>query len=211
MKKGLVVIGLTGATGSGKSAAAEHIRKLGIPVFDADAAVHAMLAENGAIVRKIAAAFPDVVVGETVDRQALGKAVFSSMTALRRLEKILHPEVRKAELAFIRGAAREGTRAAVLEIPLLFETGADALCDAVICLTAPLEVRRRRVMKRPGMTAQRFRAMQLRQMPDALRRRRATHIVHSDEGLAKMARDLERVFSGLIEKFSGKPTRFVAL
>ncbi len=173
----MVVLGLTGSIGMGKSAAATALRRLGVPVHDADAAVHGFLGRGGAAVGAVARAFPGVVADGQVDRRALGRRVFGDAAALERLEAILHPLVRRSEQRFLRAAAARRRPVAVLDIPLLFETGGDRRCDAVIVVSAPPFVQEARVLRRPGMTAGRLRAVRARQLPDAEKRRRADFVV----------------------------------
>jgi dephospho-CoA kinase len=165
--------GLTGGIGTGKSTAAREFRALGIPVFDADAAVHALQAPGGAAVRPIGAAFPGTVRDGRLDRAALRAAVLADPAALRRLEAIVHPLVRRQEARFLRQARRRGRRAVVLDIPLLLETRKIKDFDRIIVTSAPPALQAARVLRRPGMTPARLAAIRARQMPDADRRRHA--------------------------------------
>jgi dephospho-CoA kinase len=173
------VLGLTGGIGMGKSTATNTLRRLRVPVFDADAAVHGLQAKGGRAVRPIGAAFPDAVRDGAVDREALRRAVLGNPAALKRLERIVHPLVRQEERRFMAAARRRGERLVVLDVPLLFETGGAGRCDSVVVVTAPAAVQRWRVLRRPGMTEERFRAILARQTPDREKRRRADHLVHS--------------------------------
>lgn len=173
------VLGLTGGIGMGKSTATNTLRRLRVPVFDADAAVHGLQARGGRAVRPIGTAFPDAVHDGAVDREALRRAVLGNPEALKRLERIVHPLVRQEERRFMAAARRRGERLVVLDVPLLFETGGAGRCDAVIVVTAPASVQRWRVLRRPGMTEDRLRAILARQTPDREKRRRADHLVHS--------------------------------
>ena len=177
------VWGLTGGIGMGKSTAANTFRRLRIPVFDADAAVHRLQGPGGAAVRPIEAAFPGTTQGTprgpAVDREALRRAVIGHDAALNRLEAIVHPLVRREERRFLAAARRHGARLAVLDIPLLFETGSERRVDKVIVVTAPAATQRARVLRRRGMTEERLRAILARQVTDGLRRRRADHLVHT--------------------------------
>ena len=173
------VLGLTGGIGMGKSTATNTLRRLCVPVFDADAAVHGLQARGGRAVRPIAAAFPDSVRDGAVDREALRRAVLGNPAALKRLERIVHPLVRQEERRFMAAARRRGERLVVLDVPLLFETGGAGRCDAVVVVTAPAAVQRWRVLRRPGMTEDRLRAILARQTPDREKRRRADHLVHT--------------------------------
>ncbi len=177
------VIGLTGGIGMGKSTAAAAFRRARLPVFDADAAVHAVQAPGGAALPAIAAAFPGTVGirdgRRVLDRAALRRAVLGDEAALRRLEIILHPMVRRAERAFLARARRSGARLAVLDIPLLLETGGAARVDLVLVVSAPGAVQRQRVARRRQMTPAQIAAVIARQMPDAEKRRRADVVVRT--------------------------------
>jgi len=174
-----LVLGLTGSIGMGKSTAGRLLRRLGIPVHDADEAVHTLLAPGGAAVAAVAAAFPGVVANAAIDRRKLGARVFGDVAALRRLEAILHPAARAAARRFLRQQARRQRPLVVLDIPLLFETGGEGLCHAVAVVTAPPFVQRARVLARPGMSPARLAAIEARQMPDWDKRRRADYVVHT--------------------------------
>jgi dephospho-CoA kinase len=173
------VIGLTGGMGMGKSTAAAAFRRAGIPVFDADAAVHRLQAKGGRAIRAIRAAFPDTIRDDAVDRAALRQAVLGDKEALTRLEHILHPMVQAEERAFIARARRAGKRAVVLDIPLLFETGADRRVDTVVVVSAPLALQIHRVRLRRRMSRQDIEAVIARQMPDREKRRRADLVVRT--------------------------------
>jgi len=177
-----VVLGLTGSIGMGKSEAAKMFRRLGVPVFDADAAVHRLMAKGGAAVAAIEAAFPGCVVDGSVDRKALGDRVFGKPDDLRRLEAILHPRVRAARTRFLKQARARRVPLVVFDIPLLYETGGEDQCDAVLVVTAPPFVQRARVMARPGMTAEKFEGILAQQVPDAEKRRRADFIAPTGLG-----------------------------
>jgi dephospho-CoA kinase len=169
----------------GKSTAAAAFRRLRVPVFDADAAVHALQAKGGRGVAPIATAFPGTVEQGRVNREALRRAVLGNPAALTRLERILHPLVRDAEHRFLAAARRRAESLVVLDIPLLFETRGEGRCDLVVVATAPAAVQRWRVLRRPGMTEDRLRAILARQLPDAVKRRRADHLIHT--GLSRHA------------------------
>ncbi len=189
----MIILGLTGSIGMGKSTAAANFMSLGVPVHDADAAVHALMAKGGAAVPAIQEAFPQAVHDGRVDRQILGALVFDDRPALRRLEKILHPRVQKDKQRFLARASRAGARVVVLDVPLLFETGGDAHCDAVVCVTAPAFVQRARVLMRAGMTAEKFEAILAKQMPDAEKRRRANFIVQTGLGRVENLRGVVKI------------------
>jgi dephospho-CoA kinase len=173
------VLGLTGSIGMGKSTAANTFRRLRVPVFDADAAVHRLQGRGGAAVRPIEAAFPGTTKDGRVDREALRARVLPDPAALTRLERIVHPLVRRAELDFLKAARRRQEPVVVLDIPLLLEGGGRAHVDEVIVVTAPPAVQRARVLARKGMTPERLAAILARQMPDAEKRKRADHIVRT--------------------------------
>jgi dephospho-CoA kinase len=174
----VIILGLTGSIGMGKSTAANMLRRLGVPLFDADAVVHRLLAPSGAAVRQVETAFPEVRnEAGGIDRQRLGQRVFGQPEALRRLEGILHPMVRTAEKGFVARARGRREPLIVLDIPLLFETGGTGRCDFVLVVSAPPRLQRARVMRRPGMTASRFAGIQRAQLPDPEKRRRADFVV----------------------------------
>src|SRR4029453_19261155 len=158
----------TGGIGMGKSAAADHFARRGIPVFDADAYVHRLY--EGEAVAAIEGAFPGVTREGRVDRKLLGQQVIGHPERLRKLESIVHPIVVKAEIDFLREQERKGAPMAVLEIPLLFETGAEKRIDVTIVVSAPRDVQRQRVLARSGMTAEKLEHLLARQLPDAERR-----------------------------------------
>lgn len=189
----MLVLGLTGSIGMGKSTAVAMLRRLGLPVHDADAAVHRLMARDGAAVAAVDQAFPGVVVEGAVDRGRLGTKVLGDPAALRRLEAILHPLARASARAFLAKQARLRRTLAVLDIPLLFETGGEKICDAVVVVSAPAATQRARVMARPGMTEERFQAILAQQMPDAEKRRRADFIVQSGLGKAHALQQLRTI------------------
>lgn len=180
----MVIVGLTGSIGMGKSTAAKMLREMGVPVYDADAAVHALQAPEGAALPGIEAAFPGVVKAGVLDRQALGARVFGNKTALRQLEAIVHPLVAQRQKAFLRRAALAGENLVVLDIPLLFEGLGERRVDATLVVSAPAFLQRRRVMARPGMTAEKLDGILRQQVPDALKRRKASVIIPTGLGLA---------------------------
>ena len=189
----MVVLGLTGSIGMGKTTVANALRVSGAAVYDADAAVHRLLAPGGAGVAPVLALFPDTASGEgaarEVDRGALGARVFPDPEALARLEAILHPLVRSGERRFLAASQRRGCRLAVLDVPLLFETGGEARCDATLAVSAPAFVQRARVLGRSRMTEERLAAILARQMPDGEKRRRADFVIRTglDRRVARLA------------------------
>jgi dephospho-CoA kinase len=179
----VIILGLTGSIGMGKSTAAKTLRRLGVLVFDADGVVHRLLAPGGAAVGPVAAAFPGVRdEAGGIDRQALGRQVFRDPPALRRLEAILHPMVRQHEHRFVTRARGRRAPLVVLDIPLLFESGGVERCDLVLVVSAPVRLQRERVMRRPGMSAGRFADIVRAQMPDREKRRRADFVVSTALG-----------------------------
>jgi dephospho-CoA kinase len=189
----ICILGLTGSIGMGKSTAAAMLERMGVPVFSADSCVHDLIGPAGDAVAAVIAAFPGTGEGTGVSRAALGRAVFGDDTALARLESILHPLVRAAEIDFVHRQALQGRRICALEIPLLFETGAEALCDAVIVLQAPAFVQAARVLARPGMTPERLAAIRARQMSEAEKSVRADFCVATGLGRRHTWRALRRI------------------
>jgi dephospho-CoA kinase len=175
------VLGLTGSIGMGKSTTAGMFRALGIPVHDADEAVHRLY--RGEAVPLIEKAFPGTTEGGAVDRAKLGAAVLGDPERLARLEAIVHPLVKADREAFVAEARRQGEPLVLLDIPLLYETGAERDCDAVVVVSAPADVQRARVLARPGMTPERFEMIHVKQLPDAEKRRRADFVVDTGRGL----------------------------
>jgi dephospho-CoA kinase len=173
------IIGLTGGIGMGKSTASATFRRHGVPIFDADQAVHELQAVGGRAVRPIEAAFPGTTRGGAVDREALRRAVLGNPAALKQLERIVHPLVRDAEKRFLAAARRAGKPLVVLDIPLLLDTGGEKRVDEVVVVSAPAAVQAARVMRRSGMTAERLTAIRARQMPDAEKRRGADVVIHT--------------------------------
>ena len=171
----MLVVALTGSIGMGKSTVAEHLRSRGVAVFDADAEVHRLYA--GEAVPLIEAAFPGSTVDGAVDRQRLSAALGRDPAGFKRIEAIVHPLVREAERAFLAEAERRGDLFAVLEIPLLFETGGEAMVDLVIVVSAPAEVQKARVLARPGMSEAKLAQILARQLADAEKRARADFVV----------------------------------
>ena len=191
------VIGLTGGIGMGKSNAAAAFRRARIPVFDADAAVHRLQAQGGRAVRAIGREFPGAVRNGAVDRAALRQAVLFDTAALRRLEAIVHPLVQQEERLFLAKAHRAGQRLAVLDIPLLFETGAHRRVDQVVVVSAPAAVQRSRVLARRKMTPAQLDAVIARQTPDAEKRRRADVVIRTGLSRNHTHRQLQRVIRAL--------------
>jgi dephospho-CoA kinase len=177
MPRRTTVLGVTGSIGMGKTRAAAVLRQFGVPVHDADAEVHRLLREDRAAIAAVESAFPGVTRHGAIDRQEIGRRVFGDEAALRRLESILHPRVRSKASRFLQQANRERRPVVALDIPLLFETGGQAHCDAVIVVSAPDFVQRSRVLRRAGMTAARLAAVLARQTPDDVKQRLADFVV----------------------------------
>lgn len=193
----MVILGLTGSIGMGKSTAAGMLRALGVPVCDSDRVVHDLLAPGGAAVGPIGRAFRGVVRDGAVDHRALGEKVFNDAEALHRLEAILHPMVEDAQTSFLKQAAARREKLVALDVPLLFEVGTDARCDATVVVTAPRFLQEARVLGRPGMTRERLEGVLARQMPDAEKRRRADFIVQTGVGRRHTLQRLEEIVTML--------------
>ena len=190
----MIILGLTGSIGMGKSTAAGMLRRLGVPVHDADRTVHHLLGPSGGAVAAVERAFgPEVIVGDAVDRPRLGARVFGDGVALKRLEAILHPLVRRAERRFLSQSAARRRRVVALDVPLLFETGGERRVDATVVVTAPAFIQRLRVLARPGMCAERLAAILARQTPDAEKRRRADFLIETGLGKGPALRRLKRI------------------
>ncbi len=187
----MIVIGLTGSVGMGKSTTADLFRRAGIPVHDADATVHGLY--RGPAAPLIEEAFPGVVTDGAVDRARLAPFVLGNDAAMKRLEAIVHPLVRAEEAAFLSRARAAGARAAVLDVPLLMETGRDRNVDAVVVVTADPAVQRARVLARPGVDRAKFEAILARQMPDAEKRRKAHFLIDTGHGHDYAARSVEAI------------------
>jgi dephospho-CoA kinase len=178
----MVILGLTGSIGMGKSTAAAAFRALGVPVHDADKTVHRLLAKGGRAVEEIAKIFPKALKAGAIDRAYVADAVFGEPQALASIEAILHPLVRREETKFLGACQRRRCKLVVLDIPLLFETGGESRCDAVVAVSAPRFVQERRVMRRPGMTKGRFESILARQTPDREKCWRADFVVMTGLG-----------------------------
>lgn len=193
----MLIIGLTGSIGMGKSAAAETFRAHSIPVCDADAEVHKLYAVGGEAVAPIEAAFPGTTSSAGVDRQKLAAMLLADPSRFKILEKIVHPLVREAERAFLAKAKADGHWAAVLEIPLLFEGGGDKAVDVTVVVSAPAEMQKARVLKRPGMTEDKLAQILSRQWPDEKKRAAATFVVDTGGALAFTAEQIDVLLADL--------------
>ena len=179
----MIVLGLTGSMAMGKSTTAAMFAEAGVPVWDADAAVHRAYAYGGAAVEPVGALVPDARAPAGIDREALRKAIAADPGLLTRIERIVHPIVGADRKAFLERAREEGESVVLLDIPLLYETGADAYVDRTVVVTCPPEEQRRRALARPDMTPERFDALLARQMPDVEKRARADFVVDTGSGL----------------------------
>jgi dephospho-CoA kinase len=193
----MIVLGLTGSAAMGKSATARMFAEEGVPVFDADAAVHRIYA--GEAVALVEAEFPGVTVAGKIDRERLAAKVLGDPAALKRLETIVHPLVRRAQDEFRAQAEKSGAPIALLDIPLLFETRGDERVDAVIVVTAPADVQRARLLERPGMTEEKIAGLLARQMPDSEKRNRADFTIDTSRGFDAARADVRNVLRTLRE------------
>ena len=193
----MLIIGLTGSIGMGKSTAAKRFRALGLPVCDADAEVHALYATGGAAVAPIEQAFPGTTGPEGVDRAKLAAALLTDSAGFKRLEAIVHPLVQAAERHFLRTQVAQGTALAVLEIPLLLEAKGPPRVDVVVVVSAPADVQRDRVLARPGMTIAKFEQIVARQVPDAEKRARADFVVDTRGPIADTERQIDAIVAAV--------------
>jgi dephospho-CoA kinase len=189
----VIVLGLTGSIGMGKTTAARLLRGMGVPVHDADAAVHRLMGPGGQAVAAVAAAFPDARKGNTIDRAVLRDRVRADPSGFTTLERILHPLARASAERFLARHARAGRKVVVLDIPLLFETGSETRVDRVIVVSAPAFLQEARVMRRPGATREWLTTVLARQTPDREKRRRADYVVLSALGKQNARRALARI------------------
>lgn len=203
----MILLGLTGSIGMGKSTTTAMFADLGAVVWNADDAVHRLYAPGGAAVEPVGAAFPGVVVDGAVDRVRLAEALGRDETAFRRLEAIVHPLVAQGRAGDLAAARAMGVRLAVLDIPLLFETGGDAHVDAVVVVTADPEVQAERVLARPGMTRDRFEAVLARQLPDAEKRARADFVIDTGHGLEPARAEVAAVVQTVLDPAWISPRR----
>lgn len=179
----MLLIGLTGSIGMGKSETAKMFRELGVPVYDADAAVHKLYEKGGKAVEPLRAAFPSAIVDDAVDRKALSRAVLGLPDQMKKLEAIVHPLVGEVQMEFLTDNMKAGTSMVVLDIPLLYETGGEARVDVVVVVSAPYDIQKTRVLARPDMDEAKFAAIHAKQVADEEKRKRADFIVESDKGL----------------------------
>ena len=191
----MIVLGLTGSIGTGKSTTSTMFRDLGVPVHDADATVHDLYGKEA--VGPVAARFPEVLKDGAIDRKALSAVLAGSPERFRELEEIVHPLVRARETAFLETARQAGAALVVLDVPLLFESGGEARVDKVVVVTCDPEIQRQRVLARPGMTEEKFALILSRQMPDAEKRRRADFLIDTGKGLEAARKQVEEIIATL--------------
>jgi dephospho-CoA kinase len=193
----VILLGLTGSVGMGKSTTAQMFVEEGVPMFDADAAVHQLYA--GEAVPLIEQAFPGTTANGTVDREKLSQQVVGKPEALARLERLIHPLVGKLRAEFLKDAEASGAKAVLLDIPLLFETGDPSKFHAVIVVSAPAQVQRARVLARPGMTPEKFEAILKRQLPDSEKRVRADFVINTGEGLQSARMQVKELLAEVLQ------------
>lgn len=194
----MIILGLTGSIGMGKSTTAQMFMDEGIPVYDADAAVHKLYSAGGAAVGKIEIVFPGVLDSDgNIDRQKLGKVVLGDRDAMKRLEAIVHPLVQAEREKFLNTHLTEKAILVVLDIPLLFETGSENLADKILVVTAPEDVQKQRVMSRAGMTIEKFESILNKQLPDAEKRKKADFIIDTNQGMDQAREDVRGIIQTL--------------
>ncbi|PTM96048.1 dephospho-CoA kinase [Mycoplana dimorpha] len=197
----MIVVGLTGSIGTGKSTTAAMFRELGVPVHDADATVHDLYRAEA--VEPVGQAFPGVVIDCVVDRKALAAELSARPEGFARLEAIIHPLVRGREVAFLDAQRAAGAPYVVLDIPLLFETGGEKRVDKIVVVSCAPETQRQRVLARPGMTDEKFTMLLSRQLPDAEKRARADFVVNTDGGLEEAREQVAQIVEALNKEISG--------
>lgn len=193
----MLLVGLTGSIGMGKSETAKMFAALGIPTYDSDAAVHSLYDKGGAAVAPIETAFPGVAVGGRIDRTKLSARVLADHAALKRLEAIVHPLVAGHQRAFLQAAAARGAKLVVLDIPLLFETEGHKRVDVTVVVSAPHDIQRERVLARPGMTAEKLDAILAKQLADVEKRKRADFVVDTSQGLEHARAQVAQIVKAL--------------
>jgi dephospho-CoA kinase len=201
----MIVIGLTGSIGTGKTTVTGQFAALGAATLDSDAVVHALL--GGEAVKDVAALFPETLEKNRINRRLLGAEVFGNPAKLKALEAILHPRVRAEQDRFIRKARLKGEHFVVLDIPLLFETQGEKRCDVTVVTTAPRFIQQQRVYARPNMTPEKFKRILAAQMPDCEKRQRADFVVHTGQGKAASFKEVRRILAKLSSRAGGNPAR----
>lgn len=193
----MIIVGLTGSIGMGKSTTGKLFEAEGVPVYDADAAVHRLYAKGGAAVEPLEVEFGDVVVDGAIDRERLSQKVLNDPDAMKRLEAIVHPLVGASRVGFFQEAVGAGADIVVLDIPLLFETGGEKNVQAVVVVSAPADQQRERVLARPGMSVEKFEAILARQVPDAEKRARADFVIDTGQGVDHARDQVRQVLATL--------------
>jgi dephospho-CoA kinase len=196
----MLIIGLTGSIGMGKSATAQMFAKRGVPVCDSDALVHGLYEQGGAAVEPVTALFPEANVDGRIDRQVLSRLVLGKPEELRRLERIVHPLVGLAQARFLQDCAARGERMVVLDIPLLLESAGPRRVDVIVVVSAPADVQRARVLARPGMTPEKFEAILAKQVPDDVKRAKADFVIDTSKGFEYAEKQVEDVIQALADR-----------
>lgn len=196
----MLIIGLTGSIGMGKSATAQMFAKRGVPVCDSDALVHGLYEQGGAAVEPVTALFPEANVDGRIDRQVLSRLVLGKPEELRRLERIVHPLVGLAQARFLQDCAARGERMVVLDIPLLLESAGPRRVDVIVVVSAPADVQRARVLARPGMTPEKFEAILAKQVPDDVKRAKADFVIDTSKGFEYAEKQVEDVIHALADR-----------
>ena len=203
----MLLVGLTGSIGMGKSKSAELFEAEGLPVYDADASVHALYEKGGAAVEPLSDCFPEAIKDGVVDRTILGQLVLNDSEMLKKLESIVHPLAGQMQREFLEAQEASGKRAVILDIPLLLEKNAEGLVDVVVVVSTTPEVQKKRVLERPSMTEEKFLSILNKQMPDAEKREKADFVVDSTISVA----DAHRQIRDIIDKLDGFPARALAV
>lgn len=193
----MIVLGLTGSIGMGKSTTAKFFKQKGIPVYDADETVH-QLYQDESVIKRITAIFDDCLTDNHIDRAKISRQIVQDPAKLVSLEKIIHPLVREKENAFVATHRENGDKLVVLDIPLLFETGGLERVDKIAVVSAPMEIQRQRVLQRDGWTEEKFQAVLARQIPDSEKRMRADFIIDTSKGLEYAENEVDKIVSHLI-------------
>lgn len=201
----MIVLGLTGSIGTGKTTTAAMFRDRGVPVYDADATVHDLYTKEA--VQPVAARFPEALADGIIDRKILSSLLAQSPARFAELEAIIHPLVRARETAFLDAERRNGSPLVLLDIPLLYETGGEARIDRVVVVTCDAEIQRQRVLARPGMTEEKFQLILSRQMPDAEKRKRADFLIDTGKGLEAARKQVEEVIRTIMDSVNDKERR----
>lgn len=195
----MIVLGLTGSIGMGKSTTAKFFKQKGIPVYDADETVH-QLYQDESVIKRITAIFDDCLTDNHIDRAKISRQIVQEPAKLVSLEKIIHPLVREKENAFVATHRKNGDKLVVLDIPLLFETGGLERVDKIAVVSAPLEIQRQRVLQRDGWTEEKFQAVLARQIPDSEKRMRADFIIDTSKGLEYAENEVDNIISLLMSE-----------